>query len=892
MKAFWTVPLFLLPAVLHAQAPDTVRPSVSAAPASGAIRIDGELDEEAWAAAPVATGFTESYPKPGEPARLRTEARVLYGDEAVYIAVRAFDSAPDSIASQLGRRDAGGIYSDWIHVILDSYNDNRSAFRFSVTPRGVKKDVYHSNDGQEDTGWDAVWYVATHVDSLGWTAEFRIPLSQLRYTGTEPPGGRVWGFQVMRDVARYDARYAWAPWKRSDPGFVSFFGDLTGLDGLASPRRLEVRPYTVARVTRAPEANPGDPFYRSNEPFAALGGDLQYGIGSNFTLTATFNPDFGQVEADPSEVNLTAFESYFSEKRPFFLEGADIFNFGIGLGDDSGESLFYSRRIGRAPQRGVFGAYRDVPEQTTILGAAKLTGRTSNGWSMGVLNAVTAEEAARYVLPTDPTIQSVIVEPLTNYGIARARRDFRNGQSSVGGVLTTVHRRLEDGLLFLPEAAYAAGLDAQHRFANGTWEASGWVVGSQVEGDTLAIQRLQRSPARYFQRPDAGHLTYDPTRSRLGGVAGSLNVGKIGGGKWRGGMLSMFRSPGFEANDVGFQQEADQLILVGHGRFLQFEPQGPFRNWNVGANVYGGTNWDLERTFTGGNVNGSFQFRSLWGGYAGVERSLGSLNTGALRGGPAIVSPARVGGWFGGYTDRRKSLSYSINANWGLEDETDGYRWSFGPAVDWRPSARLDLSARPSFSRARNAWQYVGARTDALTNEPKYLFGRLDQTTAALTLRTNYIFTPDLSLQLYAQPFVSAGDYDGFLEVEDPRAPRFADRLHRLRGEEIRECRSDNSIVYGVRPRAGGCGDEAGFAYRIGNRDFNFKAFNSNAVLRWEYRPGSALFVVWSQGRQQFLNDGSFGLRRDFNRLFGLDDEFAAEPTNVLLVKLTYWLGL
>ncbi|HEU4882033.1 MAG TPA: DUF5916 domain-containing protein [Longimicrobium sp.] len=885
--------LLLLGATLVAPA-DTVPAKTLAAhrlaPGEAAPVLDGRLDDAAWAQAPAAGDFVQSKPHAGQPATERTEARVVYDGGAVYVAMRAYDDAPDSIAAQLGRRDAGGIYSDWLHVVFDSYHDRRTGYRFSVNPRGVKMDAFHFNDGDEDGGWDAVWDVAARVDSAGWTAEFRIPLSQLRF---KPGAGeQTWGLQFGRDVARREEQSTWTLMAPDEPGFSSRFGVMTGLADLRSPRRLELLPYTVASVTREPGAGT-DPFYHQTAPYASFGADLKYGLAGDLTLTATINPDFGQVEADPSQVNLSAFESFFSEKRPFFVEGGDIFQFGVGLGDDNSESLFYSRRIGRQPQRGLDTdnqrPYVDAPQQTTILGAAKLTGKVA-GWSVGVLDAVTAREHTRFLDAGSGQVESVVSEPMANYSMARVRRDLRQGRSSVGAVLTGTYRFMDDdpALLFLPSSALAGGLDFRHKFgAADMWEVSGYALASTVNGDSLAISRLQLQPQRYYQRPDAEHVSFDPDATSLSGSAASLQVAKIGGKRYRGGVLGLYRSPGFEVNELGYLRESDKVELAAYGRWFQFEPRGAIRRGDLGWNLYSGWTTGGERTFTGGNVNGSFSLNSLWGAYGGVERAMGGLSPRSLRGGPALQTPGSWAGWAGFWSDSRKRVSGGVETSWGVEDQTDGYRFWLGPYVNVRSSSRLSVSLNPSISRERSATQYVGTLNDAAVDESRYVFARLDQTVAALTARINYTFTPELTLQFYAQPFVAAGDYDGLMEVADPRANGFDSRFRSLQGE-VRECDG----FYGVRATGDGCGDAAGFAYTVGNPDFNFKQFRSNAVLRWEYRPGSTLFVVWSQGREQYSADGSFRPGRDFRRLFGMDDAIDVPATNVLMIKLNYWLNL
>jgi hypothetical protein len=842
------------------------------------ITLDGAFREAAWEDAAVASGFVQMTPNPGAPATYPTEVRVLYGEDAVYVGMRMYDPHPDSIAAHLGRRDASGIYSDWAHVLIDSYNDNRTAFRFSANPRGVKKDVFHFDDTNEDLSWDAVWEVETQIDSLGWTAEFRIPFSQLRFNAEEG-GAQVWGINFGREIARYDERAYWAKVIPSAGRFVSFAGELTGLRGLKSPRRLELQPYSVARVTRAP-GDPDNPFYNATEPAASFGADLEYGLTSNLTLTATVNPDFGQVEADPSEVNLSAFESRFPERRPFFVEGIDIFSYPVAPGF-GGDELFYSRRIGRSPQRfiRVRDAYVDAPDATTILGAAKLSGKVGDGWSVGLLNAVTAREVAQVsVAGADTTMP---VEPLANYAIARVRKDFREGKSSLGGIFTATNRWLEEGgeLDFLRSAAYTGGIDLQHRFGN--YELSSRLVGSHIQGSTESISLAQRSPARYFQRPDVEHVVFDSTRTSLSGVSANALLVKIGGGNWRWGGGLALRTPGFEVNDLGYQRDADQ---VGGGGFLgyeQFEPGPVFQRWNIGFNPSSIWNLGGDRVDTSVGVNGSFQLRSFWGGYGGIRRGFETVSTTALRGGPAILEPGGVNAYFGFYSDRRKPVSVSLNGGASMEDETEGYSWRLGPELEWRPSSRAELSIEPSLSHNLDAWQYIGG-VRSLNDEPHYVFGQLDQTTAALAARLNYAFTPELTLQLYAQPFISAGDYSEFREVANPRADTFRDRLPALGAEEIRACDG----FYGVRAEASGCEEDARFAFRFGDPDFSFRQFRSNAVLRWQYRPGSTLFVVWSQGRTAYVPGGAFDLWGDTADLFG------APGTNVLLIKLNYWLDI
>ncbi|HEU0012278.1 MAG TPA: DUF5916 domain-containing protein [Longimicrobium sp.] len=861
----------LMAAVLAAPADTTERRTLAAhrVPAGqSAPVVDGKLDDAVWSAAPAAGDFVQQYPNAGAPASQRTEARVVYDDGAVYVGIRAYDSAPDSIAAQMGRRDASGIYSDWVQVIIDSYHDRRTGYRFGVTPRGVVKDVFHFDDGNEDLSWDAVWQVETTVDAQGWTAEFRIPLSQLRFKAGE--AGQTWGINVLRDIARKEERSWWSPMLPNQPGFSSRFGTLTGIDGLRPPRRLEVLPYTVASVTRAP-GDEADPFFEETDPYASFGADVKYGLSSDFTLTATINPDFGQVEADPSQVNLSAYETFFPERRPFFVEGVDIFRFGLGAGDgDFGsESLFYTRRIGRSPQgmRRMPGdaEYSHAPNATTILGAAKLTGKTSNGWSVGVMEALTAREEGHFMMP-DGTRGDRTVEPMTNYAVARVSRDLDQGRTAVGGILTATNRMMEaaDSLSFLPEQAYAGGMDFRHRWGpSNQYQLTGWVLGTLVEGDTLAMQRLQRSSARYLQRPDADHLTYDPTRTSLSGLAGQVEFFKSGG-HWSYGGVTNIRSAGFEANDMGYMRDADNALLAMFGGYRQFKPGKTFRSWNANMNFWTGSTLGGEMNSLGGNVNGSFTLNNLWNGYAGINRETSVTSVRALRGGPSLRVPGSWNGWAGINSDYRKALRGSTGISWWAEDETDGRSFNVYATATWRASSRAELSLSPSYTTGRSAWQYTPS--EAEDGSSHYVFASLDQKQAAMTVRLNYIFAPNLSLQVYGQPFIAAGKADGYRAVRlDDDGTRVADAP----GFEER---------FGPVPAG----------VEVADPSYSVKEFRSNAVLRWEYRPGSTLFVVWSQGRSEFDPSGDFRFSRDARRLFG--DEVPA--TNVLLVKFNYWLNL
>ncbi len=830
------------------------------------ITVDGVMEEAAWRTAAVAARFTQFEPDEGLSATQSTEARVLYGASALFVFLRANDSSPDEIASQLTRRDQES-YSDLLGVVIDSYFDRRTAFQFVVNPAGVKQDVYRFDDTGEDAGWDAVWDVATARDDGGWSAEFRIPYSQLRFRDREE---QTWGINFLRHLARRAELSVWAPTTRADGGIVSQFGELRGLRNLDPPRRLEVLPYSLASLRRAPgdEANP---FYRRNDAAAAVGADVKYGVTSDITIDLTINPDFGQVEADPAQVNLTAFETFLPERRPFFLEGAGIFNFGIALGDgdDANESLFYSRRIGRAPQGWADpqGGFADADDQTTILGAWKLSGKTAGGWSIGAMHAMTSEERAD-VAPGEGDSFQQPVEPLSNHGVLRLQKDFAEGRSAVGFIGTAVNR--DGGVaeeLGLRSAAYTGGVDFRHRFGGDAWQLEGYVLGSYVQGSADAIARTQRSPARYYQRPDAEHVSYDVERTSLGGGAANFGIMKFAGSPWRMGTGFQTRTPGFEANDLGYQRDADYLVHWVWGGYHNTTPQGPFRSWLVNLNAWNVWNYDRDRAGTGGNLNVNFQLQNFWQGYGGVNQEMSAWSDGLLRGGPLFRTEAQTNFWAGLGSDARKPVRINVNSWGNVRPESDSWSVGVAPTLSVRPSGRATFSLGTSVSRNLDDRQWV-RRID--TDAPNYLFARIEQTTVGLTARMEYAFTPNLSLQLYAQPFVGSGSYREFKRVADPRAERHADRF------EVVEARRA-----GDRYRT----ELDGHPVSFGNPDFNFKQFRSNTVVRWEYSPGSALYVVWSQGRNHSARTGQFDFDSDLGDLFGV------MPDNVFMVKVSYWLS-
>jgi len=838
---------------------------VAVAVRAEAPKLDGRLDDPSWSQAQAVGGFVQRDPNEGEPGTERTEARIIYTDDAIFIGVRAFDSDPGGISSKLTRRDESSP-SDWIGVMIDSYHDRRTAFEFAVNPAGVKRDIYRFNDSNSDTSWDAVWDVATAVDGEGWTAEFRIAFSQLRFGRADR---HRFGFNVYRIIARKNEEQHWKLHPKDQSGFVSQFGDLAGIEGIDPPRRVEIMPYVSSTAALQP-SQPGNPFQDGSEQRASIGADLSMGITSNLTLSATVNPDFGQVEADPAVVNLSAFETRFPEKRPFFQEGIDVFQFSAG-----GSDLFYTRRIGRAPQGSADprGGYADRILQTTILGAAKLSGKTPDGWTVGFLGAVTPRESARAV-DSRGTFHEDPVEPASAYFVGRLSKDLRGGKTQIGMLATATNRSLPAELQFLRSAAYTGGINWTHRFLDDGYSVYGHVAGSYVRGSEDAIERAQLSSARYYQRPDNDYVTFDPTRTSLSGFAGQIGFEKRTG-DWRGSAGIDTKSPGFEINDLGFQQNADETEQWAWVQRRWVQPGKVFRSFYLNFNQWSGYNYGWDRIYAGGNVNFNYTFPNYWGGWAGINRNVSALATGALRGGPALNRPGAWNAWVGFESDDRKPIRGWVEGWWWGQDESDSWEWGLVQNLSWRPASNLDLQASPRYERSRDTWQFV--QTATVADDEHFVFGVLDQTTWSMTFRGNLTFTPELSLQLYAEPFISTGDYVGFRQVAQPRTGDFNDQFDDFAADRLIE--NDGNVAIDLDRDGTGEID-------LGTPDFTFLSFRSNVVLRWEYKLGSTIFFVWQHGRSDFNSNDRFSVRRGFT------DLFQADAANTFLVKVNYWLSL
>jgi hypothetical protein len=849
--------------------PYSGRRSLSAVRASDRIRIDGVIDEAAWKSAAVGSDFVQRTPDVLQPATQRTEVRVLIDDAALYLAMRLFDSAPDSIVAPLARRDAD-LYSDWAQLLIDGYLDHRTAFRFMVNPAGVQRDGLISGDDEftEDLGWDAVWSSATKRDSLGWTAEFRIPLSQLRFSVADN-GATRWGLQIGRQLARRNERSYWSPIAPTVSGFVSQFGTLDSVTVSHTVRRAELMPYVSSRVTRAP-VDAGNPIVRRSDLQRAAGADLRIGLTQDLTLTGTINPDFGQVEADPSEVNLTDVESFFAERRPFFLEGSDLFAFDmLGTWYTGHEELFYSRRIGRAPQGDdpADARWLSRPSTTPVIGALKLSGRTASGWKIAALGTLTDEARARFVDSGDRIVSSVI-EPRARSAVVRVTRDL-GGESSLGSTLTVLDR--DQSVPTLRTGAIVGGLDGRKRFGDRRFLIYGHLLGSVVRGSPDAMLATQQSTTHLFQRPDASYLDLDSSRTSLSGLSSGIRLTKEGGGHTRAGVMAKVVTPGFEANDLGLQPRADAITGIVWAGWDGFNSTRLARNWESWFTGWTGSSFGGDRERLGARVYGRVSLHSYWDLEGAVERNSPILSLTALRGGPVLATPGHLGGFLHVTSDNRHAVVGELFIRGARDDDAVGRSLNLSPTLSGRFGAGTQLSIAPSLSWWRNPQQYV-ASADA-GGESHYVVGDLLQSSVGLTMRASYAFSSRLSLQLYAQPYVSAGEYRRLGEVVNPRAKQLGQRIQLFAPDSIRLSGDQLAI-----------GTPAG-ALRFTRPDYSVAELRSNAVMRWEYRPGSTLFVVWSQGRTLDGEPAPFDVSGQSRELF------RAPGTNVLLVKLSHWMG-
>lgn len=848
---------------------------------NGTITLDGIPNEDAWNNIEWGGDFTQYQPAEGKPPSQQTSFKILYDNKFLYIAYRAHDLAPDSIVKRMGRRDA--FPGDWVEINIDSYHDKRTAFSFTLSVSGVRNDEFVSSDGNNwDASWNPIWFAKTHVDDKGWTAEARIPLSQLRY-GNETE--KVWGIQVMRRLFRKEERSTWQLIPQNSGVWVSRFGELHGLKDIPMHRQVEIAPYVTAQLDKY-KKEPGNPFATGTDTKVNAGLDGKLAITNDLILDFTINPDFGQVEADPSQVRIDGFQNFFQERRPFFIESRNIFDYQLtgseAGGDYDSDLLFYSRRIGSSPHASPIysnGEYAKWPQNTTILGAAKFSGKTKKGLSIGILESVTERELA--TIDNNGTKRRQMVEPLTNYFVARVQKDIKQGNTIIGGIFTAVNR--EKGLEnILHRSAYSGGVDFLQYWKNRTWYVRGNLVFSQVQGTKEALLNTQTAFEHLFQRPGAPEVSVDSSRTALSGMGGTIRFGKIGGKQGKKGQVLKFetgltvRSPGLELNDIGFMLTSNE---INHFTWVGMHYQKPFsvfRNARLNYNHW--LRWDYggQLLYQALNFNAHGTFRNNWQSGTGVTYNPYDLSNNALRGSSSTRRAAGLG--WNAYTtsDTRKKLYVNLNAFHFFGFENSMSIDDHGIQFVLQPANALNISLAINYG-------YYWRRQDQFVDNvfennviTRTIVGQVKQKTLRFTGRLNYNITPDLTIQFYGQPFITRPLYDNFAYVSSPLAKKYNDRFTLFTPNQIKFAGGE----YLVDENNDGTTD-----YSFSKPDFNFVQFRSNLVVRWEYRPGSELYLVWSQGNtSDAFNELDTPV---FNSLF--DNAFSSDNSrNIFLVKWTY----
>lgn len=827
--------------------------------------IDGDVSDKAWEVVEWSSDFTEKEPDEGTPPTYQTLFKVMYDAKYLYIAIRALDNEPDLIQQRLSRRD--GFAGDRVNVIIDSYHDKRTAFVFTTTAAGVKGEEFASQNGENwDDSWNPIWYTDAKVDDKGWTAEMKIPFSQLRFGKAKE---QVWGFNINRTIFRLQERSLWQRIPNNQAGFISEAGELHGLKNLTAQKQLEIQPFTVLQYDKYPP-EVGNPFRTGSDFKVNAGLDAKIGITNDLTLDLTVNPDFGQVEADPGAIALDGFQIFFREQRPFFVENSNIFDYEFANGSDN---LFYSRRIGRNPHRNAnlaFGEYANEPQNSRILGAAKFSGKTRDGWSIGILESVTGNEFAE-IRQVDGETREEIVEPLTNYFVTRVQKDFNERNSFIGGIITSTNRHLDGNFNELHKAAYTGGIDFQHNWNNRDYYLDGNIIFSNVQGSTEAITATQQTLRHNFQRVDATHVSVDPNKTSLTGTGGRFEMGKNGGGNWRynGGII--WRSPELELNDVGFLRRTDEVIQFSNVRYLWQIPTETYRN--ITARFEQGSFYDFQ-----GNLNrirfevqGDINWINNWSTNGGYGISTNFYDNFFLRGGPRFRRPNTGFAYFFLNSDRSRMFSFTLGYSNRHSQENVTSRDRFVVRTNYQPFDAFSMSLNIEYGNLYDATQYVAERE--FNNQARYILGNIQNQTLTTTLRLNYSFTPNISLQFYAQPFISNGRFTDLNYVINPTANSIDNRISIYDENQI----SFQNDIYLIDENRNGTTD-----YSFSNPDFSFVQLQTNLVARWEYIPGSELFFVWARGSANNVNPTDDLVDSVSNQVFD------APANDTFLIKATY----
>ena len=829
--------------------------------------IDGILTDASWDIVDWTGDYIENLPEENTEPIEQTKFKIVYDKEFIYFGFRCYDKDPKGIVKRLSRRD--GFEGDWIEINISSHYDKLTAFSFAASVAGVKSDGFISDNGKTWEGnWNPIWYLKTNIDNEGWTAEIKIPLSQLKFSDAPE---QIWGLQSTRRYFRTEERSLWQRIPLDAPGWVSEFGELHGLIALSPQRQIEIQPFVLSKLETYPRED-GNPFKKGRD-FNLNGGlDAKIAITNDLTLNLTVNPDFGQVEADPAAIVLDGFQIFYDERRPFFVENKNIFNYTFA---DDQDNLFYSRRIGRKPY-GRFnisnGSFVSVPNNTNILGAAKFSGKTKNGWSIGILESVTDSEYAK--IQENGQAGKELVEPLTNYFVGRAQKDFNNRNSYIGAIFTATNRNLEaDFLNFMHKSAYTVGVDFMHNWNNRKYYFKGNFIASRVNGSEEAITATQKSISHLFQRTDAGHLTVNSSRTSLAGTGGKFETGKASVGNWRyrGGII--WRSPELELNDIGFLRQADEIKQYVFLSYETLKPVGIFRK--ITTNLEQLANFDFEGNYNKMQytLSSDIVLKNNWNFiFSAIYKPVNYSNS-ILQGGPRFRYSEDFFKSVSIISDSRKKLRYNVNI-YDNKGKNDSFSYSeLNLALVYQPINAFMFSVNPALSLNKNKLQYINQTHFNII--PRYITANLVQHTLSTSIRLDYNINPNLTIQYYGQPFISRVKYNHFSRVINPTASYYGDRVSLYNHNQIHFNKTENKYEIDE-----DMNDQ--IDYSIQNPDFSFVQFRSNLVARWEYIPGSEIFLVWSQGIVANGNPNESLISELNSQILG------KKPANTFLIKITY----
>lgn len=816
-------------------------------------KIDGVLDDECWQT--VGTwdgGFVQQQPHQAKPPSQETEIKILYDDKYLYFAIICHDNEPEKMSPLLGKRDDSTV-GDIAGIALDSYNDKQTAFEFNITAAGQKVDLMHLGEYGWDFNWNAVWDGKTSLGDSAWYAEMRVPFTQIRFSNEKE---HVWGMHIWRYIYRLAEESQWKLIPVDAPAMVYIFGELRGIKDIPHKKNFEVMPY--ARAKYIPDSEDKQNF--------GFGLDGKIGITSNLTLDYTVNPDFGQVEADPSILNLTSYEVFYDEKRPFFLEGNNILEYSAGS-----DMLFYSRRVGHAPSYRPKGESISISDRTSIINAVKLTGKNKSGLSLGIVNSMTARENASVLSETQTS--KIAVEPFTNYFVGRVKQDFNQGSTTIGGMLTSTVRTINDEHLdFLPGNSTVAGIDVEHNWLNRKYFINYKNFYSIVNGSETAISRLQRSSVHLYQREDADHLSYDNQLTAMQGQGGQLGGGKRSGRFRVQGELD-WRSPGIDFNDVGYLRQADYISEAIAAMYQVNKPKGILLNYYVSA--FQQQTWSCGGEKLKDELDGhlSFRFKNYYGFDLNINRTYNEFDTRQLRGGPALKIDGNSIAEIAVRTNSSKKLSFRASVETAKSDDKISSENDYDLYLIWKVRNNFTVSSRTSFTEGTDNSQYI--KQVMVNNKREYLVGKIKRQTLYTTLRAEYFINPELSLQLYASPYASTGKFLDYRKVNQSKADDLNLRYSPL-----------NIVTEGDNKYLTDATGETFLDFAQENPDFNFQEFNSNFVLRWEYKTGSTFYFVWTNYRSSYESVYNPSIANSFKNISNVKSQ------NAFMLKFSYWFSL